>query len=190
MNPGNRYLRALHELLFSLNIAFALTTAVIRGDGVFVPFVRLASFVNHQLGQKSMNAAGGYVAYFVYVAVLTALLIFLLWLFRRTAIMKPILVFAAGLLAVGAAPACWFYIVHWYGWYPVESIFFILCAALYLARKWPIPTIVTIVLVAIHYGFWGVRFWKYTHNPAEVLIPAVGCFSCLVWGVYVRSPNY
>jgi len=185
----NGYLRVLHELLFSLNIAMALTSAVILGPGVFVPFVRFAGYVNQQLGRKFMNTAGGYVAYFVFVAILTASLFAILRLFRQTALMRPIVVFVAGLFAVGAAPACWFYIVHWYGWYPAESIFFILCAALYLARKWPIPAVVTVLLVAIHYGFWGLRFWEYTHNPAEVLIPAVGCFSCLTWGVYVRQPS-
>ena len=180
-------LRTVHKLLLSLNIALALATAVIRGDGVFVPFVKVAGLVNQQLGRKFMNAAGGYVAYFAFVTVITALCVFALRLFRRTTVEKAILVFGGGILAVGLAPSCWFYITKWHGWYPVEVLAAVLCTVLYLGQKWVVPTPGAVLLAAIHFGFWGFRYWAYTHNPAELLISVAGFLSCLVWGANVRS---
>jgi hypothetical protein len=190
VNMRKGYLQPLHELLFSLNIALVGITALILGDGVFAPFVRLSSFVNQQLGRKAMDAAGGYLAFFGYVTVLTTALVFILWFLRRAAVTRAILAYTGGFLAIGLSPACWFYITHWHGWYPIEVIVCALCSALYLAQTWPIPTAGTILLMSVHYGFWGHRFWQQTrHNIAELLLPTVGFLSCIVWGLYVRACN-
>src|SRR5260370_27526397 len=123
--------RTVHKLLLSLNVALGLATAVIRGDGVFVRLVKVAGFVNQQLGRKFMNAAGGYVAYFAFVTVITALCVFALRLFRRTTVEKAILVFGGGILAVGLAPSCWFYITKWHGWYSSTGLSAVLFPFLY-----------------------------------------------------------
>ena len=152
-----------------------------------MPFVKFASFLNQTLGLGAMNATGGYLAFLVYVVALALLLIFVLLLLKNTAIAALILTCAAGFLAVGAAPATWFFIVHWHGWYPIEVGVALLCVALYLARVWRVPSALTGMLLAIHFGFWSLRFWEYTHDPAELLIPAVGCASAITWSLYIRS---
>jgi hypothetical protein len=101
--------------------------------------------------------------------------------------MEHLLIFAAGFLALGAAPACWFYIDHRYGWswYPAETATYLVLAVMYLFRKWTMPAFVSALVVFIHFGFWYLLFWEHPHGPAELLAPMVGCCACLVWGIYV-----
>ena len=184
------YLPIIHQAALSLNVALALTSGVLRGDGVFVPFVKFASLLNRTLGLGAMNATGGYLAFLVYVVVLALLLIFVLLLLKNAAIAGLILIYAAGFLAVGAGPATWFYIVHWHGWYPIEVGAALFCVALYLAGVWRVPSVLTGILLTIHFGFWGLRFWEYTHDPVELLIPAVGYVSVVTWTAYVHSSKW
>jgi hypothetical protein len=186
------YLQVLQELLFSLNIAQAFTFALIHGGGVFVPFVRLAGYINRALERTYINAAGGYVAFCMFVGALTVVLVLALRIFRRTATIRAILIYAGGPLAIGLGPACWFWITHWQniksGWYPLEVVISILCSVLYLGHRWPLPAFGAILLIAIHFGFWGLRFWS-PQDSTELLIPTVGFLSCLVWAIHVRAPK-
>ena len=181
--------RRVHEFLFSLNAGLAIASATILGDGVLVPFVSLARRLNYQLGLSGGSATGGYLAFLVCVVLLTASVCLLLRLFRRVSAIEAVLRWTSGLLAIGAAPACWFFMARQPGWYPAESFIYLLCAVLYLRRRWPIPIVPTILFVAVHYGFWGLQFWYYTrHNVAELMVPIVGFCLCLTWGIYVRLP--
>ncbi|SRR6266568_1057153 len=185
-DPKGRWLRILHEFLFSLNIALGLTSALVW-RGVFVPLVDLAFRVNHQLGLKEMDVSGGYLAFLVYVAILTLVPFVLLRLLRRTSTTRWILIFAAGFLAGGIAPAIWFYIVRWYGWYPIESGIYLLFVAWYLRGRWVTPIVLAVLVATIHFGFWCQLFWEQARNPAVLLLPIIGFLSYLTWVRYVRK---
>jgi hypothetical protein len=184
------WLRRIHELFFSLNVALGAVVAVVYGhDGVFVPVYRLEQILYRMGLTGDGGVISGHVALFLCVVPLAALLFLLLRCFGRTSATEHILVSAAGFFAVGAAPACWFYIYNHYGWswYPVEAVACLLLAALYLSQKWKVPAFVTVLIVCIHCGFWYLRFWEYPHGPAELLVPISGFCTCIVWGVYVLT---
>jgi len=182
-------LRHIHEVLFSLNVALGVVLGLEFGyDGVFVPIFRLEQILYHQVGLKGGGGAtSGHLALFLCTVLLTALLALLVRCFRRTSVMDYILVSAAGFVALGVAPACWFYINHRCGWswYPAETAVYSFFAVLYLFRKWTMPAVVTILIVSVHYGFWYLRFWEYPHGSAELLAPIVGFCACFVWGIDV-----
>lgn len=182
------WLRQIHEFIFSLNVALGAVLGVVFGyDGVFVPFFRLEELIYHGLGLKGRAEIAGHSAFFLCVMLLTALLFLLLRWFRWTSVVDGVLIYIAGFLALGVAPACWLYIRRRYGcsWYPAEIAVYLLFAMLFLFQKWTIPAFVTILIVCIHYGFWYLRFWEYPHSPVEILAPIVGFCACLAWGMYV-----
>ena len=183
MRVQSARLRQIHELFFSLNVAVGVVMGLDLGyDGVFVPIFRLEHIIYDQLGLKGGGGAtSGYLAFSLCVTLLTAFLFLLMRCFRRTTMMDYILVFVSGFLALGVAPACWFYLRHRYGWnwYPAETAVYWFLAVFYLFRKWTIPVFVTILIVSIHYGFWYSRFSEYEHSPVELLAPIVGFCACL-----------
>lgn len=186
--PAVSRIRYVHEILFSLNLGFSIVSAIVLrfSSIVYIPFARLAQMINIQLGNRVDDAAGGYVACFAYVSGATIVVFCLLRLFARKAIVLYFLRSAAGIAAIVAAPASWFYIVRWYGWLPLEVAFFLVCTLLYMSNHWSIPVWVNLFLLGIHFGFWGLRFWEYTHNPAEVLMSFIGFCSFIAWAAYLK----
>jgi hypothetical protein len=204
VRPGSGWLRQVYELFFSLNVGLGSVVAVAFGGGlhehgcVTARFFRLERdvgfwlqhFIYYRLGwQGGGGAVSGYTTLLLYVAVLAALLYFLLRCIRRTPVAKYLLVWAGGFLALGVAPACWFYVDGRYGlpWYPVETAVYCVFALLYLLNKWAVPALVAIPIVCIHYGFWYLRFSECPHGLSELLVLISGFCACLVWGAYVAA---
>jgi hypothetical protein len=184
-NPGARRIRA-REILFTINLSLTGVSALVLHN-VFVPFVRFARAVNGWFGKSSMDPTGGYLAFSVYVCGLTIVISILLRLLS-VALIERILRWTGGITALVAAPVSWFYIVRWHGWYPIEvGVYLLLYVILYSLRRRNIFFLVTAALAAVHFGFWTLRFWEYTHNIVEALVPIVGYCSYLAWAAYIKS---
>ena len=181
---GRVAVRSIHELLFSLNIALTGVSAIVLGDGVFIPFVKLAGAINYGMGLKTAAGVGGYLAFFLYAMLITAGLFLLLRTLHSQLAVEYMLVYVAGFLAIIAAPACWFIITHTAGWYLLEVV---LCLALPVGRifrAW-CATGIPLALVVLHFAFWGWQFWGYTHNVAELLLPMIGLSAYVAWSAYL-----
>lgn len=179
-------LRLLNELLSSLSIAMAITTVLIYGFGVFVPLVDLAFRLNRQMGLPKMNPCGAYLTWAICIVTITGGFFGLLRLSRHL-ITEWIFNVGAGILAISLAPAVWFRIVRWYGWYPAEALIYLAFAAWYFNRKSAAPVFIAALFTALHFLFWCERYWEYTRNPAEVLLPITSFFSILAWDQYRRA---
>jgi len=182
-------LRRVHRLLFSLSLALGILLSLeFRPYDIFLPIFRLEDFFSHQLGLRG-SGISAYLAFFLCALLLTASLFLLLWCFRRRPIAEYILLFAGGFTALGVAPVVWLYIKSPYPrrWYPAELAVYLGFALLYLLQKWTIPKATSIVIVALHFGFWFLRFWEYEANPLELLMPIIGFCACLAWVLYVHT---
>lgn len=185
VEPGNNGVSPKHSwhlwaMFFSLYLAFAIILATVL-HGVFVPFVHVAQLINVRLGRSAASAAGGYTAFFAFTIVLTLLLIGPFGLLAPIARERQALRYSLLITTLLAAPICWFYVAHWYGWFPFEVIACSLCIVLLTIAVSRIPIVIYIVLCALHFGFWGLQFWRFTHNPAIILFPFAGFCASLAW---------
>lgn len=99
--------------------------------------------------------------------------------------------YATGFVALGAAPVTWFRVVPQISWYPVEVGVSFALAVLYLLRKWPVPALITVLMVCAHYGFWYVRFWWASSGIVRpFVVPFLGLCACLVWMKYVAMRRH
>lgn len=176
----------LDELLVSFSVAMAVTTLLIYGSGVFVPLVDLAFRLNRQMGLPKMNPHGAYLAWALWVITVTVGIFGMLRISRHL-VTEWAFTVGTTLLAIGLAPAVWFRIVHWHGWYPAEVLIYSAFAVWYFRRKSSPPVFIADPVTAVHFWFWCERYWEFTRNPAEVLLPAASFFSILVWDRYRRT---
>jgi hypothetical protein len=168
------HLRLPHEFFFSLNVSLVAVTAVLYGSGdVIYPFIHFERFIYYNVGLKGWGGAiSAYLAFYLYVSVLAALIFLMMRCFRRTSVANNVLFTGAGILAIGLAPVCWYFIVP----------------SLYLLGKWSMPTVVVILIACFHYGFWWLLFWYYyPQNLAVMAVPVAGFCSWVAWSAYVRE---
>jgi len=193
-----KYLGSIHEVLFSLNIAFAF----ILKQSLTSPFfleLRLQYRINGYLNLPAHNNTGGYLATAA-LAVGLALCIFLglqFLLYVNASLTTGFLRFG-GVVSLVALPACWFYVLPAIRRPPIgieslalpvaEVVIAVALAVLYLSAKWWIPDSVGVVFLVLHNWFWGRQFFERGSIYFPWLIfPLVGFLSSLVWAMYVAS---
>ena len=177
---GARRIRFLWAISFATYLALAIVSAVVL-HGVFVTFVHLAQIINIRLGRPTANAIGGYAAFCAFVLVLTVILAGLFGLVGRILRIGQALRYVYLIITLAAAPVCWFYVARWHGWFPLEVLAFTVSVLLVAFAQWTFPRGVYVLAFSLHFGFWGLRFWQFTHNPAVVLLPFVGFCSAIAW---------
>jgi hypothetical protein len=199
------YLRYAHEFLFSLNIAFLAKLQGNQKPNKLFSFLDSAEFriqlkINAYLNLHPHSHVGGYTAFFALAFGLALCIFLLLRIFSNTSLAKEFLRCAAGFMSLLALPISWFYVTQVLGpvpfslnlprpWLISELILIIACAVLYLLAKWSLPMWSGVLLLALHFGFWGWLalgpfFWRY---PFWVVFPMAGFCSSLVWGRYVSD---
>jgi hypothetical protein len=181
------WLRRLHEILFSLNIGFAimltLSTIVYKGANgprglalhIFYPacsyLVDAAVSINRFLGVHRRGSGAGFEIVFLASMIVPAIMVLaLLRLFERTAAAHWILCSLAGFTSVLFVPACWFYSLQstWYGgeflpfWRSpgasvVEIEVSLVCIFFILSRHWSIPMWCRVLALLFHCAWW-IRF--------------------------------
>jgi hypothetical protein len=194
---SSRHLRYLHEILFSLNIAFAVTSFVeLVRHNLMSPFFQLEFSIQKALSIHQTDLLHGYFALSISSIVLALCLWALLRLSSRTNVTAEILRSFAGILVLLGPPAFWLYINEVHGWpygfpyrgAPFELIVAVACSLLFLSGKWSISEWWGVLLAASHYAFW---FWLsgsiFTANYTGPITPLLGFSSIVVWGLYVGS---
>jgi hypothetical protein len=191
-----RRLRYLHEILFSLSIAFlGVSLLFLAAPGLRIPFTHLEVTINLFLHIRQTDLIRGYFEYSISSAILALCIGIILQLSSGTRLTKEILRSVSGVMLLLAPPAFWFchyQVVGWpfgwpYRWTPVELTVVVVCAVLYLGGKWPFPAWISISLLLGHYAFW---YWIPSTNPGLAdysgpIAPILGFCSALAWGVYV-----
>jgi hypothetical protein len=186
-----------HEFLFSLNIALLLRWQSARTSFSDLE-PRLTWRINAALHLHLHNSVGGYTAFFALALALALGVFAFASLCAHTSWGEKVLRSIAGVVTLTALPACWLYVTHLFSmrglpnppriWLFLELGVAIACAVLYLLARWPFPAWTSILLLALHFGFWGwlllggLYFWR---APAELSFPLAGFCACLAWGMYV-----
>jgi hypothetical protein len=194
------HLRRLHEILFSLSIAFlGVSLLFLAPTSLRIHFMHLEVEINMFLHIRQTDLIRGYFEY----SIPSALVAFFIWLLLRlssdTRFTKEVLRSVAGAVLLLAPPIFWFcnyQVVGWpfgwpYRWAPFELALMIMCLSLCLFKKSLIPGWVGVLLLLAHFGFW---YWVPSTNPALAnyagpIAPILGFCSALVWGFYVRADS-
>lgn len=194
MLANRLHLRLGYEFFTSLNIAAGFVVSLEFGyDGIVVPVLRLEDIIYYNIGLKGAGGAvSGYLALFLYIMLITALLLLLMEGLRRSHLMERILVYGAGFFALGVAPAGWVYITRHRAdptWCLVEIAFCFLLAVWYLWPRSTMPTSAAVLAACLHYWIWGQLysywFWAGPPVPPKLLMFMAGVCACVLWGMYI-----
>lgn len=199
---GANSLRYAYEFLLSLNIGLA----TIWLKSVLSPFflqVGLKYRMNAYLHLHPHNDIGGFIAFFLLATGLALCIFLLLRVFSRTFLAGEIVPSGAGMVSLVALPASWLYVNYALRHLPIpvapdvyqpslfwpllESAAALVCSMLFLYGKWPISRSGSIIILALHWGFWGWRFFGpfFWSRPPMLAFSVVGFCSTLTWGLYV-----
>jgi hypothetical protein len=201
--------RRIHEILFSLNIAFAITLAVRaylgrfgRGQNVIADFViRTIGWVNAVFGLTAPNHFGVEFTFLVWIAGI-ALSFFLFVRFVVPAkAMHAILNTTAGVTSLAAVPTCLLYanetllpghVASYRPHLAIEVAGAASCVLLYSMGKWLLPSWCSAVLISLHFVAWAWIIWQlFSPAPLAIFLSAVPPAAGVAWLLYDRGsrPN-
>jgi hypothetical protein len=190
------YVRYIHEVLFSLNVAaaFVLVRVITRSPNAFPNsiFMRVKYAVDHLFHTYYESNLSGNVALWVTTFLFALPMFLLLRLLARTSVMKGVLRTVAGMAALVGWPSFWFYtsgagfVMSWRLRALLEVEISVICALLYLYGKWPLPRWASVLLLTAHCVFW---CWYYFHTfpLSGLLFPLFGLASTLAWSSWVSD---
>lgn len=188
-----------NEFLFSLNIALLVRLVNARTSFSNLES-RLQWRINRTFGLNLHSYVGAYAAFFVLAIVLAVCIFAFLRLCSASLLGAKVLRSVAGIISVAALPICWLYLTRLYS-PPVlpnpphvmllmELGGAIVCTALYLLVKWPLPVWSSVLLLILHFGFWGwlfvggPYFWR---APEQLVFPVVSLCACIAWATYMAQ---
>lgn len=192
-----KFLRGVHEIMFSINIAFtSVSLLFLAWPTLSRPFINMEVATNRLLQIRQTDLIRGYFEF----GIASTILAFCCWLALRlsstTRLTSEILQSVAGIATILALPVFWFYVSQQGGWslgwrdatWLVEVAVALLCVLLFLYQRFPVQGWLCVLLVMGHYAFW---FWIreniFLASSAGPIAPIIGFFSTLAWGVYVKS---
>jgi hypothetical protein len=189
--------RYFHEIFFSLNVAFASMTVVLASfPHLTYIFSRMESSINLLSGIRQTDYIRGYFAIFIPSLILALAIWAVLRLSWRTRPMTEILRSVAGVVALFALPAFWFYTFQYYGWpfgwpyrgAPFELGLALVCTLLFISGKWSIRWWLAVLLLAGHYTFFWVRIGGNYSMPnyAGPIAPILSFASAAAWVFDIR----
>lgn len=198
--PRTNPLGIAHEFLFSLNLGL-VARLVMAYANYYHTEATLKLWFNRKLGLHPHSDVGGNAAFLLLALEITLSILLLLRVFSRTSAIRAFLQYVAGIVSALALPFSWLYGAHLYEPLPgapnpphalllLELAAVTVCAVLYLLSMWPLPGWGGVLLLLLHYGFWGwlflggPYFWL---DPFKLLFPLTGLCSSLVWGQYVSA---
>ncbi len=185
-----KYLRWLHEILFSLNaMLLILPVASVR--------IKYPVLI---LGRSLLNFLLSYVPllislllkriepnrlYFTTLLVVTSLAFFaFLRVIGRFATATTLLRTVPGIAAVAGLPIALRFLQAWPPVLFTEVTVAVVCVLFFLYGNWKLPSMVSIFLLALHFGLWCWGAWK------ELWLwgfyPVVGFLSVVIWAIFVK----
>jgi hypothetical protein len=202
----SRWVRYLHEFLFSLNLSLALKLAAAQRPFWATGFLpsdvteaRIAARINALLHLHPHSRASGVMA-FVFIAMVIALCMFaLLRVTSRLSLVSQFLFYVPGIVSLIAFPTVFFYQRHYFGvergmpnlhwyWLALELALAVVCCELFLWGMWPTPRLASGALAAVHFGFWAWLYFggiRFDLAPSDSIFPIVGILSLIAWAAYV-----
>lgn len=193
--PGiTKSLQWLHELLFSMNLAILtvwVNTVTARSSWAVILKSTILSYryPNRPAGTDDYFEVQE--AFFLLVVALAMVLFLVFRISAGSAVTRALLRVLAGFVAVGGFPLAVLYIGQSYSGFSraMVSVLFLellgasICVFLFEWGKWSVPTVFTVLFVAVHFGVWALATWgSYEFIPFYSLI---GFFASLAWGIYV-----
>jgi|SRR5271163_1718269 len=189
--------RQTFELLFSLNLSFAIVSIVdLEAHPVLSPFFSLEFSINKLLHIRQTDFIRGYIAFTASTVALALCFWLALRLSAGVTITKRILRSLAGPVLLVAPSSFWLYLYQkqgwpfgWpYRWAPLELALALVCAWLYIGGRWRFPIWFGVLLLGAHYAYW---FWifggnYFASNYSGPAAPILGFSSALAWAIYVR----
>jgi hypothetical protein len=199
-------LRHAHEILFCLNLALVFKLEGNQSPNGFLSLldfgeITLQSRINSYLHLHPHHAFGANTAFLLLVLVLASLMFVLLRVLLASSLIARVFNSVAGVISLVALAIGWLCVAgrigvtpplpnppHWLLY--LELVAVAGCAVLYFAGTWRIPVWLTIVLLALHFAYWGFivsggpYFWR---EPFRLVFPVAGFFATLFWGLSI--PN-
>jgi hypothetical protein len=207
--------RYVHEFCFSLNLAWMFEWYDRqKGHPGFFPWAEFSPFLKRLYGHVGMNEPGTVIEQVVWSVLLALLLFFLIRVLASFLATDLFLEIIGGAVAVVGFPT--FYLVFASSsfsangggthrpWPWLEIALALVFCALFYFRKFPIPAFIAVLLLGLHFVYWGwvagswsgvvvVRsyilwspaFWILTLFYAG--FPLIGILSSLIWGKYLRA---
>ena len=200
-NDGPAYanqLQLLHEFLFSVNIGLIARLAMAYAN-YYQTEAALKLWFNRHLHLHPHSDVGGNAAFLLLALGITLGVFVVLRVFSRTFLSRAFLLYTAGIVSAVALPFSWLYGAYLHEPLPglpdpphallmLELVAVTICAILYLLAKWPLPKWGSVLLLILHYGFWG---WLLLGGPYfwlgsfKLIFPLAGLCSSVTWGFYV-----
>ncbi len=197
-NPkARKWVRWVHELLFSFNFAWITTRYEgIRGGGLvpWLPNSRFSSivyvFLEHLSWRLHIQEPPSVLVLEV-LSFFVAIVVFLvLRLLARFSLTGGFLRTFVGVFAIAGFPffaLCYPWALfqpfqiesHGLWFFVCEAVVAFICGILYYLRKWPLPALFSILLLLSHFGLWGWETWNYVSIPREIQI--YGFWSLGIW---------
>jgi hypothetical protein len=211
LGDQKRHASSFHEILFSLNIGFAIAI-LLRvylsrfgpGQNEFVDYaLRMIGWINGILHLRPRNQAGVELMFLIFVFIFSSIIILLQAVTMPANARRLVLRAVGGVMALAAVPTCLLYAylalragtVTWperfvdqnKAYLILETAAAVACFVLYLSRKWPISDWVTVALVTLHYALWGwVIFQLFAPAFWASILSTVPFCSGLAWMLYAR----
>ena len=195
-----RYLRYVHEFLFSLN-AGLVTRWLMAQANYAESELTIKGWINRRLHLHPHSDIGGNVAFLVLALGVALGTFLLLRVLSRTAWLNHFLRSVTGIVSLVALPASWLYRAHVYRPVPglpnpphillfLELAAATSCIVLYLYAKWPLPGWGSVALLILHFSLWGWLFLGgpyFWFDPLHSVFPLAGSCSVLAWALYVSQ---
>jgi hypothetical protein len=195
--------RLLLEILFSINMAFAVMTLVFcTSPSASVPFAHLEVYVNHLLGIRQTDFIRGYFEIWIPSGLLALGIWSVLRVFSGKSLTSEALKSVAGVAIVICPSAIWACAYLRNGWsvdWPYKTILgepllALICVWLFITLPWAAARWVSSIGIFAHCLIW---YWFLGNGsyPFEWGIPGyggpwgfiVGAFTITAWGMYVRG---
>jgi hypothetical protein len=192
------WVRRAHEMLFSLNVGLACIVGSVNSQYARYWELRLLNKIMALFHLGWHTEAGAAVRWitmlFLWIAG-SATILLLAKVLKIFHLRRLLLRSIAGFAALVAAPTIWYFcywetfLRPWQVLAAWEVIASVLCAFIYLGRKWSVPRWVGVFLLAAHCIFWCWYFWMASRSLSDVLLisPVLAFASSLSWGVYVSG---
>jgi hypothetical protein len=193
------FIRYAYEFLFALNIGLVVRWVMAQAN-YFESELKIQVWLSAHLHLHPHSQLAGHIA-FVLLALEIALAAFVL-LEIASYISSPhaLPLSIAGIASLIALPLGWVYAARLREpppglptlsniWLNVELIGTILCAILYILKKWPLPKWAGILLIVLHFALWAWLFpvGAFWLDPFQSVFPLVGLCSSLAWALYLSD---
>jgi hypothetical protein len=185
------WLKRLLMFLLALNLAQILILGVILRLWYFNPFV--VSFFPSVHGEGFQYfglvrpVVAAYISMTVCIGGATIAFLVLLHLCRLAIPEHQLLRYGGAVLSFSAPPICFFLIMHWYSWFPVEVIACSGLALLYMiAGVSRVSVSLAITCITLHHVFWHLLLRRITGPESQFIVPPAYLMSVL-WVFYLRN---